>query len=259
MKNRAANARPKFVPPKGKCLLIIGQDQRGIDDYADTIARPFAGVMTYIASNDPGRLGEFRRLLERYPQAVFQVGLGMDDVGAIAGGNQADLKEIGEVFKASRRPVYLRVGYEFDFPGNHYDPVGYIQAFRKIHDLFSKQGVQNIAYVWHSYGFGVTEEISRWYPGDNYVDWFGVSYFGGDTDGMANMATLAAAGKPLMIAERRRGASASPRARSPGDAGWPHVSTSLPGMMCEPSVTSTGTGSRSPCFAAKAGVTPASR
>jgi hypothetical protein len=45
----AASKPAKFVPPKGRCLLIIGQDQKHIDDYADTIGRQFAGVMTYIA------------------------------------------------------------------------------------------------------------------------------------------------------------------------------------------------------------------
>jgi hypothetical protein len=59
-KNRAMNQRAEFVPPKGKCFLIIGQDQNGIDGYPESIARPFAGVMTYTNSRDPGPMDEFK-------------------------------------------------------------------------------------------------------------------------------------------------------------------------------------------------------
>ncbi len=160
--------------------------------------------MTYLDARDTDRLGEFERLRKRYPQAVFQVGLNIvDDLEAIDRGERdVNLKEIAGIFRKSARPVYLRIGYEFDFPGNRYDPAAYVKAFRRIRDLFVEAKVRNVAYVWHSYGFGVTEEISVWYPGDDYVDWFGVSFFGGDTEGMAKMAEFAQRrNKPLMIAE----------------------------------------------------------
>jgi hypothetical protein len=209
----AASKPAKFVPPKGRCLLIIGQDQKHIDDYADTIGRQFAGVMTYIAVREPMGLAEFERLVARYPQAVFQVGLIIlaGDLEAIDRGERDDnVKRIGPVLKNSRRPVYLRVGYEFDYPENHFDAAGYVKVFRRIHDLLSAEKVENVAYVWHSYGYGVTEDLSRWYPGDDYVDWFGVSFFGGnraDTRRKVDLAMTRVAefarrrNKPLMIAE----------------------------------------------------------
>jgi hypothetical protein len=209
----AASRPAKFVPPKDRCLLFIGQDQKHIDDYADTIGREFAGVMTYIAVREPMGLAEFERLVARYPQAVFQVGLIIvaEDCTAIDRGERDDnLKRIGRVLKNSRRPVYLRVGYEFDYPDNHFDPAGYVKVFRRIHDLLSAEKVGNVAYVWHSYGYGVTDDLSRWYPGDDYVDWFGVSFFGGnkpETKRKVDLAMTRVAdfarrrNKPLMIAE----------------------------------------------------------
>ena len=42
------------------------------------------------------------------------------------------------------------------------------------------EGVNNVAFVWHSYIFASYNgfPISAWYPGDEYVDWVGVSLFG---------------------------------------------------------------------------------
>jgi hypothetical protein len=207
---RNTNKRPvprnvhRLVPPRGKCLVIIGQNEDGIDEYAREIGRDFAGVMTYISAREPERLGEFERMLEKYPNAVFQVGLGMvGDLDAIDGGElDAKIKEMGKVFKRSRRPVYLRVGYEFDLEGNHYEPVPYIHAFRRVRDLLTRAGVDNVSYVWHSVAFGVDETTMNWYPGDDYVDWFGATCFGGTLSDMVKIANLAALhGKPLMLAE----------------------------------------------------------
>jgi hypothetical protein len=52
---------------------------------------------------------------------------------------------IGRTFKNSSRPVYLRVGFEFDYPGNHYDPAAYVRAFRRVHDRLSEARVENVA------------------------------------------------------------------------------------------------------------------
>ena len=65
--------------------------------------------------------------------------------------------------------VYLRVGYEFDSVENNYNPVAYGSAYRTIVDSMRIYGVQNVAYVWHSYsqlpqgGYS----LSSWYPGES--------------------------------------------------------------------------------------------
>lgn len=47
---------------------------------------------------------------------------------------------------------YIRIGYEFDNPENHYDPENYKLAFRRIVDRFKDVNLTNVAFVWHSYG-----------------------------------------------------------------------------------------------------------
>ena len=45
-------------------------------------------------------------------------------------------------------------------------------------DILREKGVTNTAYVWQSTGFmSSVEQLEDWYPGDEYVDWLGVSFF----------------------------------------------------------------------------------
>jgi hypothetical protein len=82
--------------------------------------------------------------------------------------------------------VYLRIGYEFDGAWNHGygDPDLYIAAYRRIVDVLREQGADNVEYVLQASAAGVDEiidggheDISRWYPGDEYVDWLALSWF----------------------------------------------------------------------------------
>ena len=84
------------------------------------------------------------------------------------------------------RPVYLRIGYEFDGVWNrgYENPQQYIAAYRRIVDVMQKQGVSNTVYVWQASASpvddlleGKREDIKQWYPGDAYVDWLGLSWF----------------------------------------------------------------------------------
>jgi len=96
-------------------------------------------------------------------------------------------------FKADGRPVYLRIGYEFDGPWNCYNTAFYKSAFIWIATRIKQLGATNVATVWQAatypddgdptYGYQVspnpTQHYTDWYPGDAYVDWVAISYFAG--------------------------------------------------------------------------------
>jgi hypothetical protein len=82
--------------------------------------------------------------------------------------------------------VYLRIGYEFDGAWNHgySNPQLYVAAYRRIVDVLRQEGADNIEYVLQASAAGVDEiidgdheDISKWYPGDEYVDWMALSWF----------------------------------------------------------------------------------
>lgn len=206
----------KFLPPDNKVLLFIGQDRESIDNYSKEMNVVPAGIMFYTSIqtltgiDEPADHGagfqDASYLLKEYPDSVLQIGLYMVNAleGVVEGKYDDNITRLGEWFKEIGRPVYLRIGYEFDLPDNHYDPDLYKQAFRSLVDRFRAMGVENVAYVWHSYGVMHDDKPALdWYPGDEYVDWFGVSFFAiYNLDGIRTFAELAKKyNKPLMIAE----------------------------------------------------------
>ena len=206
-------ASSPFVPPSGKTLLLVGQDRDTIARYVSKIGNVPGGTMLYTSIqkaeglDEPADCGsgpmDGNALLTSYPNSVIQIGLYMVDAlsDTIAGKYEDHLKTLAQWIKKADRPVYLRIGYEFDNPSNHYDPQQYKQAFRYVVDFLRREGVSNAAYVWHSEDS--PHPWMDWYPGDDYVDWFGKTIFRtGDVPVAERFLKLAREhGKPFMICE----------------------------------------------------------
>lgn len=204
----------RFNPPKGKTLLIIGQHKEAIDTYVKELEHIPAGFIVYTsvqraegvyeAFDHGGGEQHLQYEVEKYPDTVIQVGLYMVDVleAIVKGSYDDNLQKIGTWIKNTNRPVYLRIGYEFDGPHNHYDPKLYIKAYRYIVETFRKMKIRNLSYVWHSYASHVERPPMDWYPGDEYVDWVAVSYFYPIQKYLDRIVKIAKEhNKPLMIAE----------------------------------------------------------
>lgn len=191
----------KFVPPAGQTLLVVGQDLQTIDNYMDSFSdRPVpGGWMAYwgiTGMNGVDRKNEadiarqyghqnHQVLVDEYPDTVLQSGLwmvGMWDVleKASQGKYNTVIRQFSTWAKTVNRPIYLRIGYEFDGKHNQMEPADYVEAYRLIVDIIRAEGVNNIAFVWHSYAAPAynNHPLSAWYPGDDYVDWVGLSLFG---------------------------------------------------------------------------------
>lgn len=212
----AVSAERPLLPPDGKTLLFIGQDNDTILNYTRETGHTPYGFMLYTSVheakslNEPWDYGAGRtcadEIVEKYPGAALQIGLYMVGSldGIIAGAYDANIDKIGRWIKDARVPVYLRIGYEFDMPENGYDPEKFKAAWRIIVDRFRSLNVENAAYVWHSQATSEPNgEIESWYPGDNYVDWVGVSIF--NTAQLPRAKAILdfarARDKPFMIAE----------------------------------------------------------
>lgn len=85
----------------------------------------------------------------------------------------------------------------------------YVQAYRHVHDLFTTAGADNVTWVWSpNVTYTGSLPFEQFYPGDDYVDWFGiVGYYGTGSesfdqifgDSLAALAQLA--DKPVIITE----------------------------------------------------------
>ncbi|MBF0544320.1 MAG: hypothetical protein HQM08_07800 [Candidatus Riflebacteria bacterium] len=121
--------------------------------------------------------------------------------------------------KGWKHPLFLRFAHEMN--GNWYpwaEGVNgnvsgeYVKAWHYVHDLFKRNQVTNVTWVWcPSRKNSKHKKLSELYPGDDYVDWLGIDgyndtrfkgwqsfaeVFGGAYHEMAGLS-----GKPIMIAE----------------------------------------------------------
>ena len=204
-----------FAPPEGKTLLFIGQDKKNIADYVRATGMVPAGTMVYTslenleglvrAKDQGGGIQHAEWLAERFPHSALQIGLYLGDTlnGVVLGQFDKNLKKLARWLRRLNRPVYLRIGYEFDNPENHYASTQYQEAFRRIVRVLRAEGVKNVAFVWHAQAAHPDTNYMFWYPGDKFVDWVAVSFFSPyNTDNMDKVLRIARShGKPFMLAE----------------------------------------------------------
>lgn len=228
----AAVFAQKFEPEDGKCLVFIGQDLEatgGLDDYnkgyTDYFDTP-AGVTIY-TNLSPRNVsyGHYNKGLDgiktkanwgageswgaiysqdsTYKNSAIAIGLSfVNHEKNTSKGKQDDLINVlADWIKSTKRPIFLRIGYEFDgWDWNHYNRKHYLKTWKRIHAMFKTKQVDNVAFVWQSKGYGSNQEVlEKWYPGDDLVDWCAYSYFGQPDQEMITFARRH--NKPVFIAE----------------------------------------------------------
>ena len=141
-------------------------------------------------------------------------------------------QEFADTIKEFRDPVFISIDHEMngswfpysqDYPGSGVTATDYIAAWQHIVDIFRARGASNVAWVWSPNvpDVGSTPAI-KYYPGDEYVDWVGVSFYSGNAAGaLDSIYKIYAARKPFFITEW---ATAQEQSRYyadyPGDAKW---------------------------------------
>lgn len=129
--------------------------------------------------------------------------------------DNAYLRDFARRARLSDTPIFLRFAYEMNGDWNHYGtPEEYIRYFRIVHDVMAAEA-PNVAMVW-SPNCVPESNMDDYYPGDNYVDWVGVSVYAtlcrnGDprqmcdrediTDNLRYIYNLYSARKPIMLSE----------------------------------------------------------
>lgn len=230
----------KFLPKDGKKLLLIGQDNDSVRGYTSDGRFPDPGGITNY-TNAYNMLGvtetfeygsgpmNMQEAMDMHPNSALSIGFFMSEILAydrntgqqasngmteiVQGRYDANFEKLANFAKSyNPRPIFLRIGYEFDGPWNGYDPEKYKNAYRYIVDYMNNAGVTNIAYVWQSANWVANPngQTMNWYPGDDYVDWIGISFFffaegespNGNSEHYNESFTIARdKNKPVMIAE----------------------------------------------------------
>jgi endo-1,4-beta-xylanase len=214
------------LEPGNRIIHGAGQDAKAFTDYAknfDGDHQPLI-YMTYIGLCKPvatiSEWGEAVRgeLAARNPaQPIPQIGLnltgGKDNGSAldaeVAGGKYDEqIKAFGDAVADLKRPVFIRIGYEFDGNWNNYRPATFQKAWQRVTTKLRARGIP-FATVWcaagASAGWPTMSKLLEFYPGDESVDWWGVDIFSEDEFSKPQLATFLDAArihrKPVMIGE----------------------------------------------------------
>ena len=140
----------------------------------------------------------------------------------ISGKFDAYITKWAQDSKAWGHPYFLRFAHEMN--GNWYpwseqvngNKAGqYVKAWQHVHNIFTRQGVKNVTWVWSpNVESAKPVSLKNLYPGASYVDWIGMDGYNwgsANTSGWQSFAQIfqqthkdiqsVAKGKPMMVAE----------------------------------------------------------
>lgn len=188
-----------FEPPDGQVYhgvgVTFGPDEVPpyVEAMQDQGTSPLIqNIFTGVPSERPLNFPQLAQNMDEIAQAgrivqlsiAFQGPSGPSDA-EIAESSQHDtlIDSYAKVIRDFDQPVFVRLGFEFNGFWNGYTPVEYVKAFRKIVDRFKANGVTRAAYIWcYEPDAGddfdaVVNGQALWFPGNEYVDWFGLDVF----------------------------------------------------------------------------------
>jgi len=214
----------KFEPQDG-IIHGAGQDLKSFNLYAYTVGyklypkifMSYTGIVGSVKDIKKWAKGLKKELSDLPSNVMPQIGLNLtsgkdngsgQDRAVAEGKYDENITELIKQIKSLNRSSYLRIGYEFEGSWNGYSPDSYREVFIKVTKEIRKQEA-NIATVWcaggGSAGFIPLDSLMQYYPGDSWVDWWGIDIFSPEeiTDSRLLLFYSAAEEhkKPVMIGE----------------------------------------------------------
>jgi Glycosyl hydrolase family 26 len=210
-----------LLEPKKGVLHGAGQDPAGFLEYVGAVEKDQHPIiyMTYLNLLKKEKLENYSGflidLLKDLPADVLpQIGLnfvaGKDngsgqDKDVAAGIYDENIQLLVTELRKFNRPVFIRIGYEFEGGWNGYKPETYKVTFVKIAKAIKEAKLQ-VATVWCSGGSAIPHtKMMEYYPGDEWVDWWGVDIFGPKQMAFPSLFEFLNAAdshkKPVMIGE----------------------------------------------------------
>ncbi|MCD8481759.1 MAG: hypothetical protein LR015_03185 [Verrucomicrobia bacterium] len=162
------------------------------------------------------RLEYFWNYHTRYPDLdlIPQIGLSMTKDGTpdlhyehevAAGLYDSQIELLANGLRAYGKPVFLRIGYEFNGHWNGYAAETYLAAWRRVVNKLRSAGADNVATVWCFACDGTDQDFMKFYPGDDWVDWWGIDLFSAHhltaPSAYAFLESATSHRKPVMIGE----------------------------------------------------------
>ena len=215
----------KYEPAGDEVLVFVGQDNATVgsnftytDGYADNLSVP-AGITHYlgfagsrvVGLSFTANWGAGPMNLKHYVDSdllegtIMHVAIDMVDAEELVASGAKDslITELADFMNSyPEYPFLLRIGYEFDGGHNRYVPDDWRRAWIRIVDKLREAGVTNFATMMHALSMDTPENVwNQFYPGDDYVDWLGYSYWSGSSTTAPSLEYARRLNKPVCLCE----------------------------------------------------------
>jgi Glycosyl hydrolase family 26 len=227
-------SKPKTIPAtRDHYLGVYEADAPGsytqIDQFAQMAGRQPNLVLYYNAWNEPFQTA-FARMALAHGATVVDDLQPMDVPlsSIVDGGSDSYLAAYARQVKNFGHPVIISFGPEmngnwYSYGWTHVPPQQFVEAWRRVVDVFRELGATNVIWLWTVNGIGPsTGPVADFWPGAAYVDWIGIDsyyYLASDTFDSVFTPTLEAVrkfGKPILISETGVGQVAGQAQKIPG-------------------------------------------
>jgi hypothetical protein len=208
------------LEPVSQIVVGAGQaNQASFDEFTQAVGKGNEPViyMEYLGlkkENTVQKLRERCKIWNAYPfQVIPQIGLSMTKDGSpeeryehevAAGTYDKNIDDLVRELEAYNKPVYVRLGYEFNGHWNGYQPESFKQAWIRVTKAIRSKNL-NVAMVWCFAPDGTDKDFMKFYPGDEWVDWWAIDLFSekhfSEPASLAFMDSAMAHKKPVMIGE----------------------------------------------------------
>jgi len=186
----------QFLEPKGNHILhgagaLLYDEWQSVYNYRQLMfdRKPIM-IMSWatLGGGSHNVYDQWQALLKHLPREhpIAQIGLNfnvgenpeMNFEHLVARGDyDAELRQLLSDLGRLDIPILLRVGLAFNADFHNYAPSSFKGAFKRTHNIMHEVGATNVALVWDFAPFVKDTDFMKYYPGDEYVDWWGMEVF----------------------------------------------------------------------------------
>lgn len=178
-------ARGKYEPTQGVYLgMYPGENnlEYNLANIENIYGKKHSMYLTYVQFNpNAGYYSKFPTNFANQVKALggsIQIGWEPDAPGGLNGMDENYVREFIREARQSDIPVFLRFASEMNggWVPWHGDPELYKAKWKWMYQIVKEEKADNVVMVWAP-NFLPREKIDAYYPGDEYVDWVGLSLY----------------------------------------------------------------------------------
>ncbi|CAG7606157.1 hypothetical protein PAESOLCIP111_00887 [Paenibacillus solanacearum] len=173
----ASGPLSKYEPEYGTYIGLYSERDPKMQNYFDRSEQFYGKKHALYLAYSPVNATFPKAYATRAKQAGSALQIAWEPSDGLEAVTESVVRSWAKGAKEAGIPIFLRYASEMngDWVVWHGDPQLYIEKFRMVHDVMAQEA-PNVAMVWSPADVPIYK-MDAYYPGDDYVDWVGVSLY----------------------------------------------------------------------------------